>query len=207
MCEVTVVCCWNNEELYGGFVNSLKVQDTPCEIIGIDNRDNKNFTSCAAAYNSVINQVKTKYVIYSHQDILFNDRDNLGKFLSYLERVGIHDVLGVAGVTVETKGIFTDITSINPYTGSGELVQVGEMRVEGGMMECFTVDECFFGGYSQHFREQPFDEDILFMYLTKHYFYHVPKRAFLHFLVRSGFYLKARRFYRFMTRKNSIETK
>lgn len=52
--------------MYGDFVNSLKAQDVPCEIIGIDNRGNKGFTSCASAYNSVIDEIQTEYVIYSH---------------------------------------------------------------------------------------------------------------------------------------------
>ena len=158
MCDVTVVCCWNNEELYGGFVNSLKVQDTPCEIIGIDNRDNKNFTSCAAAYNSVINQVKTKYVIYSHQDILLNDTDALGKFVSYLGLIGKHGILGVAGVLEDRVEVFTNIK--HRWNSTGEISYAGHCRVEGNIMEGYTVDECFFGGCTEHFRDEPFDEVI-----------------------------------------------
>ncbi len=49
MGDITVVCCWNNEKVYGDFVDTLKNQTIPCELIGIDNRGNNGFSSCAAA--------------------------------------------------------------------------------------------------------------------------------------------------------------
>lgn len=160
MSEVTVVCCWTNETMYNDFVNTLKAQDTPCEIIGIDNRGNKGFTSCAGAYNSVIDDVKTEYVIFSHQDILLRSSDVLSKFVSYLGKIGHDDILGVAGVRFESpeiSGIFSDIKQMNLYTG--ELFWPSKYRVDGGIMECDTLDECFFGGYTQHFRDYPFDAE------------------------------------------------
>ena len=78
--------------MYADFLNTLKSQNIPCEIIGIDNRGNNAFTSCAAAYNSVINHVDTEYVIFSHQDILLTDANSLGNFLSYLQGLGHDDI-------------------------------------------------------------------------------------------------------------------
>ncbi len=156
MNEVTIVCCYNNLKTYNDFVNTLKAQTCPCEIIGIDNRDNKAFTSCAGAYNSVKDQITTKYVIYSHQDILLTEPDTLAKFVSYLGRINADDILGVAGVKFNEPGLFSNIKHIDNLTG--ELIYPGNERVEGGMMECDTVDECFFGGYAEHFRRYPFDD-------------------------------------------------
>ena len=158
MSDVTVICCWTNEKQYQDFVNTLKAQTIPYELIGIDNRGNKAFTSCAAAYNSVINRVSTKYVIYSHQDILLNEPDMLAKFVSYLERTNRDDILGVAGTKFTEPGGFSNITHRNNQTG--ELVHGTAHFLEGGMMECDTVDECFFGGHAEHFRDYPFDEII-----------------------------------------------
>ena len=158
MSDVTVVCCWNNEEKYASFVNTLKAQDCTFELIGIDNRGNKGFTSCAAAYNSVIGQVKTKYVMYSHQDILLNEPDTLAKFVSYLERTKRDDILGVAGAKFDVPGIFTEITDIDIKTGS--LSWAGSEHLSADMEECNTVDECFFGGHTEHFRQYPFDGTI-----------------------------------------------
>ncbi len=157
MSEVTVVCCWTNEKQYQDFVNTLNAQTIPYELIGIDNRGNKAFTSCAAAYNSVINQVRTKYVIYSHQDILLTEPNMLAKFVAYLERTDCDDIVGVIGVKFDTAGVFSDIMHIQSSTG--KLVKVGT-HIPDGMMECNTLDECFFGGHSEHFEAFPFNEDI-----------------------------------------------
>ncbi len=139
-------------------METLKIQTIPCEIIGIDNRGNKGFSSCAAAYNSVIDRVKTKYVIYSHQDILLNDPEALEKFVSYLERTGKDDILGAAGVRFDSTEGFSNVTHIHNRTG--ELVHGTAKFPEGDMIECDTVDECVFGGHTEHFREHPFDEKL-----------------------------------------------
>ena len=158
MSNVTIVSCYNNEKMYQDFVSTLKAQTCPCEIIGIDNRGNKAFTSCAGAYNSVIERVRTKYVIYSHQDILLKGSDCLEKFVGFLEGLGREDILGVAGVRFDVPGTYANFMHLNKATG--EMVKAGWNQFEGGIMECDTVDECFFGGRTEHFRENPFDEVV-----------------------------------------------
>ena len=158
MGDITVICCWNDEKAYNDFVDTLKAQTYQSEIISIDNKGNKSFTSCAAAYNSVIGQVKTKYVVYSHQDILLNEADALEKFAACLDNIGSDDVVGVAGAKFSTPEIFTNMMHV--WKHSGKLGYAGGERVTGDMEECDTVDECFFGGYAEHFREYPFDEVV-----------------------------------------------
>lgn len=158
MSDVTIVCCYNNETMYNNFVNTLKAQTCPYELIGIDNRGNGKFTSCAAAYNSVIDDVKTKYVIYSHQDILLQDAETLAQFVSYLERIKRDDILGVAGVKFTQTGVISSIKYRDNQTG--ETTEAGDICVGDNMVECDTLDECFFGGYTEHFRISPFNEVI-----------------------------------------------
>ena len=158
MNEVTIVCCYNNEAVYNDFVNTLKAQTCGYDLIGIDNRGNKGFTSCAAAYNSVIDDIKTKYVIYSHQDILLQGSESLSEFVSYLDRIGQDDILGVAGTKFNEKGLFSNMKHTDSRTG--ELIYPGNERVRGSIMECDAVDECFFGGYTEHFRDKPFNETL-----------------------------------------------
>ena len=153
-----MICCWNDERVYNDLVSTLKTQTCLYELIGIDNRGNGAFTSCAETYNSVIGQVKTKYVVYSHQDIVLKYPDALPKFVAYLERTNLHDVLGVAGVRLDSKVCFSGIQHIDPETG--ELIPAGEFPSGRGMLECFTVDECFFGGHTEHFKAYPFDADV-----------------------------------------------
>ena len=156
MSNVTVICCYNDEKQYTDFVNTLKIQNCPYELIGIDNRGNGAFTSCAAAYNSVINDVKTEYVIYSHQDILLEDSECLQKFVSCLKRIGSNDILGVIGVRFDTPGAFADYKHLIKQIG--KLYPAGKHHLTSEIMEVDTVDECFFGGHTEHFREYPFDE-------------------------------------------------
>lgn len=158
MCDVTLVCCWTNEKMYSDLVKCIESQTIPCKIIGIDNRGNKGFTSCASAYNSVMSQVATKYVIYSHQDIVLNNSGVIEKFVSYLSGLGHDDILGVAGTRFDTEGTYTNIKHVDRYTK--QLVQAGKNSIIGGVIECDTVDECVFGGYTEHFRNFPFDEVI-----------------------------------------------
>ena len=158
MNEVTIVCCYNNEKVYNGFVNTLKSQTLGYDLIGIDNRGNNRFTSCAGAYNSVSNDVKTKYVIYSHQDILLQDKDSLSDFVSCLDRVKRDDILGSAGVKFSETGVITNMMSIDEHTG--EIIHAGTFILEDTMIECDTIDECFFGGYTEHFRTNPFNESL-----------------------------------------------
>ena len=158
MSEITIVCCYNNENIYNNFADTLKTQTCKYDLIGINNIGNKNFSSCASAYNSVLKQVRTKYVIFSHQDILLNEPDTLAKFLSYLEQIGQHDILGVAGVKFNESGVFTNI--LHRWNTTGEISYAGDFRVRGSIMQCDTVDECFFGGLTEHFANNEFDEKI-----------------------------------------------
>lgn len=148
---LTVVCCYNNTEQYNEFVELLKKQTEEICLIGIDNSGNK-FQSCSKAYNSVLNDIKTKYVVFSHQDIIFEENDILARFNGYLEQIDVYDILGVAGARNGEKNIYTNICEEN-----GEYA--GEERILG-IQEFDNVDECFFGGTTEGFRKNPFDEEI-----------------------------------------------
>lgn len=148
---VTLVCCYNNEVQYETFVKSLEEQTVPFELIGIDNA-NQKYTSCSKAYNSILSEVQTEYIIFSHQDIILDEPDMLGKFVGYLGKINTFDILGVAGAKAGEKRIFTNVNN-------GKGIFAGEERIVG-LQEFDTVDECFFGGTTQCFRKYPFDEAL-----------------------------------------------
>lgn len=150
--RASVVCCYNNEELFEAFVKSLKGQDEEAAVVGIDNRENQ-FSSCADALNAGLAKVETEYVIFSHQDIVFTEPSSLRGFVDYLEKIGRNDILGVAGVKKDVPGVYTNI-----WQGEGS-AYAGRNRVQG-LMKCQTLDECFFGGTTAGFREHPFDHTI-----------------------------------------------
>ena len=157
--KVTVICCYNNKKVFDNFVKTIAQQSVPCEIIELNNIGNQNFTSCAAAYNSVIEQVKTKYVVFSHQDILLDKPDTLEKFIGFLDIIQADDILGVAGVLFNDPKICV-YTNIHQIFGQELKYASGDYRIVENIMKCDTVDECFFGGYSEHFKNYPFDEKV-----------------------------------------------
>lgn len=176
--EVTIVCCYNDSEQYGRLCASLETQNLAYELIGIDNRG-KKFSSCSKALNSVISQVQTEYLIYSHQDIELPETDMLERFVNYLAQIGGADILGVAGAAETTqvlgkadasqmleKGRIEgrigdkDGTCVLSHVRHGEsLMSAGEVEYEG-LVECDTIDECFFGGRTEIFEQEPLDEAI-----------------------------------------------
>lgn len=150
--RVTIVCCSNNLKQFSTFEKSLKTQTEKYKLILIDNTDSK-FSSCSKAFNSVVKSISTKFVIFSHQDIILDETDMLENFVNYLEKIDREDILGVAG---GKKGL--DYVKTNIRHGESKK-RAGKERVSG-MQECDTLDECFFGGYTECFIKSPFDEEI-----------------------------------------------
>lgn len=147
--RVSIVCCYNNTEQYDMFIDSLNKQTAPFELIGIDNQTQK-YKSCSRAYNAVLGEINTKYVIFSHQDIVLDEETALERFVGYLEKTEPFDIIGVAGAKAGEKRIFTNV-----HDGKGKFA--GEERIVG-LQEFDTVDECFFGGSTEYFLKYPFDE-------------------------------------------------
>ncbi len=172
--KVTIVCCYNDIGQYERLCTSLKRQNIEYELIGIDNCRQK-FASCSSALNAVVDAIKTEYVVYSHQDIELPEADMLERFVDYLEQTGKADILGVAGaidaasagaesgmtdIRLKPKTIPKDGTCVASYVRHGRgLVCAGEVEFQG-MIVCDTVDECFFGGRTEVFRKEPFDEKL-----------------------------------------------
>ena len=152
MSSVTIICCYNNINLYSRFCNSIRNQDIEIDIVGIDNCNN-TFSSCSKAYNYALKRVNTKYVIFSHQDIEFVERDTVSKFAKCLCCLKENDILGVAGRKEGGKCVITNIKH------GKNLSYAGGQRVRE-LETCQTVDECFFGGYSSYFKINCFDEII-----------------------------------------------
>lgn len=150
--NLTVVCCYNKRELYETMLGTLKNAETKFNVIGIDNTNNR-FTSCAVALNSAVSEVKTDFVIFAHQDVYFQSPSEFDIFAERLFETGERDIMGVAGVMNEVRGRYTNI--YRSFSGDYALKDRAEL-----LMECDTLDECFFGGRTELFRKFPFDEEL-----------------------------------------------
>ena len=148
--RATIVCCYNKQDIFNEMLNSLKSQSEEVDVIAIDNSNGK-FKSCSEAFNSVIDQIYTKYVIYSHQDIIYNTSDSLSHILDYIEKVDSDDIVGVVGRRAGNKD---RIGNIKQGRNKKRAVSGKVKDIE----KCDTVDECYFGGYTECFRKYPFSE-------------------------------------------------
>ena len=152
MNNITILCCYNDLKQYKIFLKSLSKQSIGVEMIGIDNTQNL-FQSAASAFNEYLKRIDTKYVIFTHQDIEFSTINALEVFKHYLQRIGIYDILGVAGKSGKHGKVITNIMHgyQKSYAGANRLLDIEE---------CDTVDECFFGGYTECFKKYPFDDKL-----------------------------------------------
>ena len=156
MKDITIICCWNDKKQYQRLIDSIKIQDIKVNIIGIDNR-NQVYTSCSRALNDAIYQVNTKYVLFSHQDIIFNSPTALNRILAYLNCINESDILGVAGSSFNSIYVKTNV-----LVGNCDELEYGGTERVNGIEECNTLDECLFGGYTEYFRKTKFDESICY---------------------------------------------
>lgn len=154
MADITFICCYNNRKSYDSLVNSIYKIDPETIILGIDNQDSI-YKSCSNAFNSIINRVKTKFVAFIHQDIIFFHKDSLNKIINYLNQIEISDLVGVAGAREEGKycrKVLSNIVHGNKKTVAGDKLL--------GMEPCMTLDECLVFGYTEYFVQNPFDEKL-----------------------------------------------
>lgn len=100
--RATIVCCYNQKSIFNEMIRSLNEQSEKVKIIGINNSDGR-FSSCSAAFNSVMDQIHTKYVIFSHQDIIYNTDDSLSRIIDYFGKIDLYDIVGVVGRSSLTK--------------------------------------------------------------------------------------------------------
>ena len=149
--RATVVCCYNNPSLFEDMRDSLLRQTEVVEVIGIDNTG-RRYKSCSSAFNSALPKVTTEFVIFSHQDILLEDKDCIHQFLDYCCRIGKHDLLGVVGKIHGDKHCTGNVVN-----ALGEAAAAQRLK---GIVECDSFDECFFGGRTCCFKRYPFSETL-----------------------------------------------
>ncbi len=152
---ITVICCYNDKEMLEDFVcKSLARQSVECKRIFIDTR-RLNFNSAASAYNSLLDNPQkygvevTDYLVFTHQDIDFNESDFLVRLEEFLASHP-DDVVGFIGMS-ELRRVTTNVRrrSCDEYYGSRRVVDYEEV---------LSVDECCFAMSYDLWRKVRFDE-------------------------------------------------
>ena len=148
--NVTIVCCWNNQQQFKLLLKDIEKQNINISVLGIDNTKQR-FKSCSSAYNYALKKVQSEFVIFMHQDILLPEHDIIQKFINYVKQVEDNSIIGVTGSTFDSEYVSTNVV-IGENKDYG-----GSLRVNG-ISNCDTLDECMFGGRTKFFVNNQFDE-------------------------------------------------
>ena len=149
--KISIICCWNTRYLFEKMRKSLRNQTISYNLISVDNT-NQIWSSAASAYNMALRYVKTPYVIFVHQDIIFRRPDILELFVGFLSKIKPGDMAGAAGAGRE-QGLVTNVVKDTAGT------PVSEKHVSG-LEPCDILDECLFGGRTETFLNRGFDEKL-----------------------------------------------
>ena len=140
--DLDIVCVYNDEYYYREkLLASLRQQKTNfvVRVLGINNIDGK-YTSMASAYNDVTRCLKGKWVLFLHQDILFNTSKTLEEVI---EQVGMlkneYSIWGAYGVVCHSRLTIS--------------AKDAPIQVE-------TLDECFFGMSVEVLKQLKFNEEL-----------------------------------------------
>lgn len=93
---VSVICCYNRANEYAAMCETLRTQTVPCEMIGVDNSDQR-FSSAAAALNWGAEQAQGDIFVFLHQDILFSREDSLSQLVDGIQLISDHVITGLFG--------------------------------------------------------------------------------------------------------------
>lgn len=147
---ISVICCYSDrKKLEQMLIKSLENQQIAFEPIYIDNSQGR-FPSAASALNHGFDQSTGEYVVFVHQDIIFEDGHFLEKIISQIDDLGGKAIVGPAGIK-EKNGVYSNITH-----GSQRKL-VGKYRL-GRPVKVQTLDEVLLAMKREVFDRFRFDE-------------------------------------------------
>ena len=137
--DLSLICVYNNKEQLDKYLlKSYKKQNIECQLILIDNRNNK-FACAVDAINDGIKKATTTNIIILHQDIYFEKEDVLIKLYERIDK-SHNEIIGVAGTKYEQRRVYTAIThGLKKEKAGLNVMNYGEEE------EVFVLEECLFG--------------------------------------------------------------
>lgn len=136
MINFSLMTIYNKENVLNEcLIKTLKKQDKiTYEIKYINNQDNK-YRSAKEGFLSEIDNLKGEYIVFLHQDIVFNNVDTLKKIYNYLREIEKFGIVGIAGVN--NKIILSNITH------GPDNIEVTKNKIFVPT-KCETLDECLY---------------------------------------------------------------
>lgn len=139
----SIICAYNNKKMLEDCViKSLKKQkNIEYETIFV-NAEEHHFSSASETLNYGGQQAKGDYLIFLHQDIIFETEDVLEKIKFYCDHYQF-GIAGVAGVTVigNRNRLITQIEDGKDHTAAGTELTIHHYN---NPQKVFSLDECMF---------------------------------------------------------------
>lgn len=151
----SIIIVYNSSNIQASLtVNSLRRQSEEYELILLENVDNRNFKSAAAALNAGASRATGDFLMFVHQDVDFLDEHFLEKARAMLKQADDLGIAGVAGMSANGSDhhdrqrnlIYQGV----PQRAWGSQIQKLE-RVQ-------TLDECLLIVPRNVFEKNQFDE-------------------------------------------------
>ena len=142
----------NRDAIFEEFKSDLLNQSVDnIELIKIDNTKNE-YSSARQAYNDAAIKASGKYLIFSHPDIRFLNKDVVKKIIEQIEKAESFGVIGIAGAKQDKGKKSIIITSIVHGSDKHTFGDERCLSIE----EVQTVDECLFVVKREYFLKNPF---------------------------------------------------
>lgn len=153
---ISVISVYNDKCVLDAFLlKSLRRQDTPCETVLVDNRQ-QQFVSASHALNHGASQATGDYLMFVHQDVELGTSSWLRDAELMLDAMPDLGIAGVAGARRSSRGgcdIVTNITHGNPPRAAGSSLADHPEVVQ-------TLDECLVIVPRTVYRTLQFDEAL-----------------------------------------------
>lgn len=150
--DLAVICVYNDERKLNQYLlRCLNLQNVNCEKVFIDNSNNQ-FSSAASALNYGAQKANSKNLLFVHQDIVFNDEEQLNTIYRLLKN-NSSSVIGSAGVKIGTQGIFSSMLD------GAEKTLAGKYHIDT-LTECDVLDECLMACSRNVYGNVKFDEIV-----------------------------------------------
>lgn len=150
---ISIICPTNNEEILNRDLKlSLKNQTFKDYELIVVNTLRKKYDSAVDALTEGINKAKGEYLLFVHQDVIMNDKDELRNIYNHICKIQKFGLLGVAGVTSYKNEYVGNITDgPNKKKISDKCINYPT--------EVFSIDEVLFIIKKEQLKKYPFDKE------------------------------------------------
>lgn len=150
--DLSIIVIFNNKEkLEKELLNSLNKQNVCSELILVDNSEGK-FKSASSALNYGASQATKTFLMFVHQDIIFEDESSLEKLFTFLKNHP-DSVIGVAGKRFNEKKVYSNIKQ-----GAKKDIFINGQFNEFIRVDC--LDECLMMCSKCLYNQIKFDEEV-----------------------------------------------